>query len=114
MCDRFWLAIVHQQMLIIFSHTSRMDFAVTEPHHPPTEAEPHSDAYRGPWWWRPGLMRHLTIILLLKLVAIVLIKVLFFSSPASVEPDWAVTDATAVDVVSPQQPAHSSTGAAHG
>lgn len=87
---------------------------MTEPHHHQADAEPRTAAYQGPWWWRPGLMRHLTIILLLKLAAIVLIKFLFFSSPSPVQPDWAVTDAAAVDVVSPQQPAHSSTGASHG
>ena len=87
---------------------------MTESRHRQPDAERRSAAYQGPWWWRPGLMRHLTIILLLKLAAIVLIKFLFFSSPAPVQLDWAVIDAATLDVVTPQQPAHSSTGASHG
>lgn len=66
--------------------------------HRPSASEPAAIPYQGPWWWRPGLMRYLTIILILKLAAIVLIKFLFFSSPAPLPPDWAVTDATTFDV----------------
>ncbi|MBQ1783085.1 MAG: hypothetical protein II007_05475 [Gammaproteobacteria bacterium] len=51
---------------------------MTELRHRRLDAELRAAPYQGPWWWRPGLMRHLTIIILLKLAAIVLIKFLFF------------------------------------
>lgn len=51
--------------------------------------QPEQSQRATPWWWKRGIMRDITIVLLVKLAAIILIKFLFFGEPASQMPAWS-------------------------